>query len=286
MGTTLFNVIYTVYKLWDVSLKERIFTLGREKTRSEIDDSWNKQKQDWQVLIIFNYEQTEGFYSSYVTIHSKTVRSESQQDLLCLLCSETFIQYSLPLVFDFFHGIKASSRFPAPHLPQHRDTSTYLINSREQEAAGSIGFSNCASLLWSCLPPPVITEANSSAGFTSELESYQLLCTWSTTAFAQACRVTTWNKVCVWCPPKFCLHVLPQPLFINKLGHITSTQGHVVSGFTESRKQNPIYLEWFSPACTSGRRLSSSAHSDRSHAAAANGRSCSGWCLESSHTSY
>lgn len=43
----------------------------------------------------------------------------------------------------------------------------------------------------------------------------------------------------------------------------------------------PCYLAWFSPGCTSGRKPSSSARSGRSRAAAANGRSCSGWCLES-----
>lgn len=41
---------------------------------------------------------------------------------------------------------------------------------------------------------------------------------------------------------------------------------------------------WFSPECTSGKRPSSSARSGRSHAEAANGRSCFGWCLESSQT--
>lgn len=44
-------------------------------------------------------------------------------------------------------------------------------------------------------------------------------------------------------------------------------------------------LVWFSPACTSGKRPSSSARSGRSRAAAASGRFCSGWCLESSQTS-
>lgn len=46
-----------------------------------------------------------------------------------------------------------------------------------------------------------------------------------------------------------------------------------------------MYLVMFSPACTSGRKPSSSAHSGQSHAAATNGKSCSGWCLESSQTS-
>lgn len=46
------------------------------------------------------------------------------------------------------------------------------------------------------------------------------------------------------------------------------------AGFADAR--TPGYLVWFSPACTSGKRPSSSARSDRSRAAAANGRSGSG----------
>lgn len=49
-------------------------------------------------------------------------------------------------------------------------------------------------------------------------------------------------------------------------------------------KGRSTYLEWFSPACTSGKRPASSARWGPTRAAAASERSCSGWCLESSQT--
>lgn len=226
----------------------------------------------------------QGFYSSYSTAK---LYEASHNKIYCVCCA-------LKLLFSIVFRSCTTSSMELRHHPislhhiYHNTVILLLISStvRSRKLQAASGFPTVLPFFGAASPPP--------RDYWGKLFCWLYIRAWKLStslylvnnSFAQACRVTTWNKVCLWCPPKFCLHVLPQPLFINKLGHITSTQGHVVSSFRESRKQNPIYLEWFSPACTSGRRLSSSAHSGRSRAAAANGRSCSGWCLESSHTSY
>lgn len=84
---------------------------------------------------------------------------------------------------------------------------------------------------------------------------------------------TVWRK-----PPGFSIRPL-SPLKINLRAFLGKSRAACAN------ERSGGYLVWFSPACTSGKRPSFSARSDRSHAAAANGRFGSGWCLESSRSS-